>query len=216
MPTTTPKKIDATIQTFAKSINPGGALVYVNVSPSADAEPHECFNNVRRCVEKNGGREMLGWAIWSWPGVFIEAEHHSVWRKPDGSISDPTPTGQREARVLFLEDGAADYDHATNRRRDNIRAALRQDATIAAYLNASKEFHAYLEAHSIGKTIQAPRNELAALSWRNHRILVEIRRRYLGPNDLCTCGSGRKVKKCCGIEAAIHLIPQRGPCKQSN
>lgn len=213
MPTTTPKKIDAPIRAFGRSVKDDGSLRYVDVKPAPDAEPHECFNNVRRCVEKAGGTEVFGWAIWSWPGVFVEAEHHSVWRKADGSICDPTPAPQGETRVLFLEDSSAVYDFATDRRRDNVRGPLRQDMAITQYLAASAEFHAYMEAHSVGRVIQAPRNEIAALGLRNHRMLVGLRRRYLGPNDLCTCASGRKVKKCCGMEAAMVAVPRQGPYK---
>lgn len=84
---------------------------------------------------------------------------------------------------------------------------------IAEYLSASAEFHTYMEQHSVGRVIQAPRNEIAALGLRNHRLLVGLRRRYLGPNDLCTCASGRKVKKCCGMEAAITAVPGQSPYK---
>lgn len=213
MPATTPKKIDAAIRAFGLSIKPRGSLFYVDVKPMAGTEPHECFNNVRRCVEKDGGTETFGWAIWSWPGVFVEAEHHSVWQKADGSFCDPTPTPQGETRILFLEDSSAIYDFTTDRRRDNVRAPLRQDVAIAEYLAASAEFHAYMEAHSVGRIIQAPRNEIANLSLRNHRMLVGLRRRYLGPNDLCTCASGRKVKRCCGMEAAMVAVPGHSPYK---
>lgn len=210
MPATTPKKVDSAIRAFCRSVRIDGFLTYVDVKPALDAQPHECFNNVQGCIEKEGGSQLFGWAIWSWPGVFVEAENHSIWRKADGTTCDPTPTPQGETSILFLEDDSALYDFTTGKRRDNVRAALRQDMAISAYLNASAELHAYLEDHSAGGLIQAPRQELISLGLRNHRMLVALRRRYLGPNDLCTCGSGRKVKKCCGIEAAIDAMPKQG------
>jgi hypothetical protein len=213
MPVTTPKKIDELLRSFGRSLKKDAPLLYVDVRPATGAQPLDCFNNVPRCVEAEGGTQLFGWVIWIWPGVFVEAEHHSVWRKVDGTLSDPTPRQQGETRVLFLEDESLLYDFEKERRRDNVRAALTQDRAVTAYLDASAEFHAFMEAHSDGLLIRAPKNEIVTRARRNYDLLVVLRRRYLKPNDHCPCGSGNKLKKCCGMEAAITVIPRDGAYK---
>ncbi|BCV47449.1 hypothetical protein [Shewanella algae] len=39
---------------------------------------------VQNKIDKFGGTLITGWAIWEKVGVFIEAEFHAVWLKPDG------------------------------------------------------------------------------------------------------------------------------------
>jgi len=66
------------VAALREQILPGGSPVYLRVDPEADCEPMACFAKVRRKVDRDGGRAQFGWAIWIWPRIVIEAEHHAV------------------------------------------------------------------------------------------------------------------------------------------
>lgn len=49
-----------------------------------------CYANVEGRVAKFGGSSEVGWAIRWFPGVYIEAMHHAVWRMPNNTLLDVT------------------------------------------------------------------------------------------------------------------------------
>ena len=86
-----PRDIFPYVVDFCRSLGPTTAPIFLDVSPSANDLPVECVDNVRRRIAASGGEEVLGWKIWEWYGVMIEAEFHMVWRSPDGQLHDVTP-----------------------------------------------------------------------------------------------------------------------------
>ncbi|MDB5350157.1 MAG: sec-C metal-binding protein [Planctomycetota bacterium] len=55
-------------------------------------------------MRRRGGNSLLGWTIWEWPGVLLEAISHGVWERSDGELLDPTPKADGEETTLFLPD----------------------------------------------------------------------------------------------------------------
>jgi hypothetical protein len=49
-----------------------------------------CYWNVDDEVRLNGGEMVLGWQILQWPGLFVQALHHALWKTPDGQLFDVT------------------------------------------------------------------------------------------------------------------------------
>lgn len=49
-----------------------------------------CYWNVDKLVRSNGGSAEYGWLILYWPGLYVEALHHAVWRTPGGALVDVT------------------------------------------------------------------------------------------------------------------------------
>jgi hypothetical protein len=133
MPTIAPKALSGRVREFCRTVNADSEPVFVPVVPAEDALARECFPNVARLVEERGGALVYGWAVWMWPNVYIEAEHHAVWRAPGGALLDPTLTPHGEDRILSVPDPAADYDFAGNRLRDNIRWPLTSDPAVADF-----------------------------------------------------------------------------------
>jgi hypothetical protein len=75
-----------------------------------DVQPiNECFSVVPNYVAAHGGYVVLGWAIWEWPRVSIEAEFHCVWRSPVGHLVDITPKPEPMESITFLLDPARRY-----------------------------------------------------------------------------------------------------------
>jgi hypothetical protein len=86
-------------------------------------------------TEESGGEIVYGWVIWQHGNYFIEAEHHAVYRRSDGSLVDITPGTTK--RVLFLPDPSAVYEFGTTKQTDNVRVPLindpRLDRILALY-----------------------------------------------------------------------------------
>ena len=58
------------------------AAIVVPFESVADARERFCFENVRDVIAGRGGEIVYGWLVWQHGGIFVEAEHHAVWRKP--------------------------------------------------------------------------------------------------------------------------------------
>ena len=91
----------------------------------------ECFAIVPKHVAAHGGCQLMGWAIWEWPGVLIEAEFHAVWQRNDGRILDLTPRPIFADPVTFLPDPAREYK---GRQVDNVRLALSKDRDVTRFI----------------------------------------------------------------------------------
>lgn len=131
-----PEMIDAETLAFCATISPH-APFYVPVAPAGHAKVAYCFDNSVAQAAAEGGEAAYGWAIWRWPGRWFEAEHHAVWRRPDGSLLDVTPQLGDPARILFLPDPEAVFDPTTYRR--NVMAPDAGNPLAAEYIDLARQ-----------------------------------------------------------------------------
>ena len=200
----TPISIDATVKAFAQEISPGAVPIYIRIRPEPGCEPLDCYHSVRRKVTEMGGRIQYGWAVWEWPKVFIEAEAHAVYDPGDGAPwMDITP-GQNpdHKRRLFIPDDSATYDFESEGvRRDNIRKAIAKDKLVDEFLLAAGErAKVYDSIPGIGRVTPdaATRQKLENVERHCAGLMLQLAEKYLGPNEPCLCGSGKKFRKCHG------------------
>jgi hypothetical protein len=196
MPTVAPERLLSPVLSFCNEVKSGSTPVFVPLVPDITATPRECFFNVHQAVDQRGGEIVYGWAVWWWPGVFIEAEHHAVWKAPDGSMLDVTPHERGNSATLFVADQDAIFDETSFYRRDNIRKSLRNDPDIQAWLDAMAQRYQLTEKYSSGRAVSAPEDELIAVEAMAGQTAMKVYAKYLKPNDRCPCGSGKKYKKC--------------------
>jgi hypothetical protein len=135
---TTPQAITQTVLTFCGQISQHSPL-FVPVEPTPDANYGDCYNNVRRKVQRDGGAAMHGWCIWEEPRFFIEAEHHAVWESPQGQKVDVTPHDMGEKRILFLPDPEMVWNQTPILNR---RYALKSDPKMREFLALADELDA--------------------------------------------------------------------------
>lgn len=131
-----PETIDAATLAFCATIAPH-APVYVPVEPQPHGKVAYCFDNSVKQAEMHGGEAAYGWAIWRWPGRWFEAEHHAVWRRPDGSLLDVTPQLGDPVRILFLPDPDKVFDPEKYRR--NIMAPDAGNPLAAEYIDLVRQ-----------------------------------------------------------------------------
>ena len=127
------------IISFCQSICPESKGIYVPVDPLPNKPINECFSIVPEYITSNGGEQKIGWAIWYWPGVFIEAEFHCIWESPDGHLVDITPKQLPTInQILFLPDPTRHYE---GRQVDNIRKPISQHPLINQYIALAERYY---------------------------------------------------------------------------
>ena len=204
MLTRTPSPLDRHIVGFCRGISPQAKPVLLPISEEAGTIPLECFSNVRSKVAKEGGRIVFGWAIWEWPSVYVEAEHHAVYEGPDREWFDITPSETPNIFTrVFIEDASAVYDFDNEGiRRDNRRLALRNDPMIQDFFRGADGLTAaYNKLPGVGR-IAVPEpvaRQIQILEMNQARRTMALAAKYLKRNDTCFCGSGKKFKVCHGV-----------------
>lgn len=112
---------------FSHRVVSGAKPVYVPFQEIRYAQPLNCFFNVRTAQKALGGEMVIGWSIWEWPRVLIEAEFHAVLRLPNGQMVDLTPRNHELRKISFIADPNARDE---GQRVDNIREPLQRDPAI--------------------------------------------------------------------------------------
>ena len=189
-----PRDIFPYVAEFCRSIAATSTPRFLDLSAAAGDLPVECVGNVRRRIAG------LGWKIWEWYGVMIEAEFHMVWRSPDGMLQDVTPHTISLNRVVFLPDASLIYEE---KQVNNIRHALISSPRVEEFIAIA---HQIFTIQNKGKRatqflITLSEDEartLQALELKKAQLAVLIENTPPGRNELCRCGSGRKTKRCCG------------------
>ncbi len=114
-------------------------LLPVPLRPLANKPINECFSIVPEYIEKHGGSQVIGWAIWEWPGVLLEAEFHCVWKSPSGELVDLSPKPFTDiSHISFLPDLKAKYD---GRQVNNRRRPLTDSLLVRRFIDACNQLH---------------------------------------------------------------------------
>lgn len=118
---TTPKEISKEIYDFCKEIDHSNKPLFIEVEPKENVRFNYCLTDVARYVKEKGGSEVFGWIIWECPKVFLNAQFHACWKKPNDTLVDIVPKPDKEKRILFLADSKRVYQ---NKLVDNKRKPL--------------------------------------------------------------------------------------------
>lgn len=193
-----PKTLSPYVIDFCRGISSSEPF-FIEVTPTAADVVNECPSNVQSRIDLAGGEAVYGWKIWEWYGLMIEAEFHTIWCAPDGSLHDVTPNLIRFGRVLFLPDAKQRYG---GQQINNIRKPLIQDARLNRFITIADElFRIYNEGKRANQhKFEITRAEAAHVhGLRKEQISLQmaIKNSLPGRNDLCRCGSGKKSKRCC-------------------
>ncbi len=164
---------------LCEKLVPGGRAVYLGVDPIEGATENNCYLNVERAIQQNGGSIQYGWEIWETiPGVMIEAEFHAVWIDHYGLYRNVSPSSSPGiTKILFLADPSSRYE---GRQIDNVRIALKDDSLVHEFIqNAEALFRetnrGELETyHGEIKTTSAMRR----LMRRNAELFVEMVQKF--------------------------------------
>jgi uncharacterized protein YchJ len=200
----TPAEIRGSIGALRDELVPDGLPVYVDVTPSPDAPPNECFPIVEGQVRKAGGAIICGWTLWELPTVFVEAEFHAVWQSPEGALIDIVPKRWPTQRILFLPSPESTYQgHQVN----NVRRPVSQDPAVVRFLATFDEEFEFMnrgtraEQHGLVRLVGPELAEMTDILARREGLHSQVHslHPFVGPYYPCICGSGKKAKWChCG------------------
>lgn len=215
--TDTPATITPEILTLCRSLAATSVPEYVVVKPSPSARQMECYPNVERQIASSGGSIIYGWQIWEWSEVYLEAEFHAVWKTPAGELVDLTPKDQPTPRILFLEDPARKYE---NRMVPNVVFPLSEKPEVLELVAACNVTGSFLEENLLDGNQMALTTHIRyqALQHKKQQAMEKVRRlqksmpgspepkekqRNTSRNHRCYCGSGKKYKKCHGLQLGV-------------
>jgi hypothetical protein len=189
------------------------AAIVVPFESVADARERFCFENVKNVIAERGGEIVYGWLVWQHGNIFVEAEHHSVWRKTTGELVCVTPQTPPEKAITFIPDPSTTYDFDHKLITNNIRIALVNDSRVEEFFKACEEQTVILNRarrnSGLGPTVTLSKSEAlrhTELEMKKAALMSQVvqsdcRRSQagkVGRNEPCPCGSGKKYKKCHG------------------
>jgi len=213
------------VQRLKDSLGSKRDAVRVRVITEPGDRDRDCYVNVRKRTDRDGGRMQLGWAVWQNAHLFIEAEPHAVYDPENGQPwLDCTPhflpDGGSVREILFIPNDDAVYDFDTTDLPDNVRVPLIDDPRLSEALKLYSEKTRLMNSVP-GVDIQLPQHvarqvlrvEIEAATLLSELIGAPVSRgielsaqaeglgHKIGRNDPCPCGSRKKYKKCCGANA---------------
>lgn len=198
------------VEQFCARVRHGVSPQLMIVRPEPGWRPNDCFFCVRQKVLREGGRIQLGWSIWEWPSVYIEAERHAVYAPADGSPwRDISPPSAPEigARLFLPDDAAAEYNFANEGMPvDNIREALAEDERIQDFFRLAEQQNSLLNSYSgLRETVPGSavelryiEDQLDQVEHEKRSIIWALAMTFTPKNAPCFCGSELKFKQCHG------------------
>lgn len=188
---TTPLRVTDKIMELCSGIVPDVKPEYIPVAVQEWSLLNECFPNMERMVQEQGGQQVNGWAVWQWANILVEVEAHSVWQNPEGELIDITPHVNGENEILFLRDDDMVYKGNTIA---SIRLALTASQLVAEFIWLMNERDRIM-SETPGRMCSIPKPLWDRIEEINAMLHEDVR-----GNEFCPCQSGLKYKKCCGRE----------------
>lgn len=194
----TPARVSAEVAALCELVSPGAIPVFIDVEPDNSFQPDSCYPNVEALVATDGGESVFGWAVYEWPRVWFEFQHHAVWRDPDGVLRDKTPRADNEKVALFLPDGPR-YEgmHIPTRWFPaSDRPEIKRMTEIQEKINNLKAAH----FNKVGEYTELDeRSAQPVIRLETEKALIVDQMNYMpSRNDLCPCFSRKKFKRCHG------------------
>jgi hypothetical protein len=95
---------------------------------------------VEAVIEERGGDMVLGWMLYQKPNYFLCAEHHAVWRMPNGELRDVTAKNVSiKTSFIISNESPLNLDRAPNIRTRYV--SLDADPALAQLFLAYAAFY---------------------------------------------------------------------------
>lgn len=188
---TTPQDLLSPSLSFARAINTDSKLEYIQVRPSANALANECYSNVENVIKERGGKRILGWQIWEWPGFFAEAEAHAIWQSQEYELYDVSP--KAEHKIAFIADPNLKL---TGNRIDNLRHALADIEVVHDFIKTGKLKHGIFGSIISGTKLDTWQVVIGGRLDNATWLLPHLFKAEGNINQRCPCSSGLSYAAC--------------------
>jgi hypothetical protein len=125
------------VTSFCQSITQDQKPLYIHHEPLPNKPLKECFPIVSEQIATLGGKQISGWFLLEIPGIWLEAEFHAIWERPDGVWVDITPRTLPFSKVLFLPDSKRQYQGV---QVESIFYPLTDNHAVVQFIELAKEF----------------------------------------------------------------------------
>jgi hypothetical protein len=193
-----PKEETQFVKKLLEKINSEFLPEQISLRIEEYSEKLNCFNNVDRKVELDGGKVHYGWAIYQ-TNILCEAERHAVWENEDKELIDITPREVDFEQIMFVSDNDFEYKGQII---DNYRINITKNKVVDHFIKVCEtlsdfyslgirknDWELELEPH-VAKII----NEYEDLKSQLELYIIK------GGNlrSKCICGGEKKYKNCHG------------------
>ncbi len=182
----TPSIINNRILKFCDRIDTLNKPQYIKCLEYRSGEAGKCFDNVRRYILEFGGEMIVGWNIWIYKNIFIQAESHAVVETSKLGLVDVSP--QKENRVLFLKDSGL----------QNLENPIKSRFEVLTDSEYSKQFVNLLDSIDEKRSISEEGFYLSQEELYLYQFLIKKFSEIRKGHEFCPCESGLKFKSCCG------------------
>lgn len=110
LPLVVPQICDGIVRSKCRELSEAEPQL-VAVVAYENSKPLQCYFNVQAAAQDGLGQPLFGWLIWLFPNIWIEAHHHAVIMRTDGSLCDVTPPKDGEKQIVFLPDSSTPFDY---------------------------------------------------------------------------------------------------------
>ena len=201
-----PERNDKYIPHLLNKIGTNNAPMIIKVIPEKEAKLLDCFMNVEKKVNNEGGKGILGWQFWK-TDILMEAEFHAVWESEKKELLDITPKGlPRINHILFVIDERLIYEE---KQKDNFRINITDNKLVDDFIEISK---AIFNFENKGERAYQYELKLSESENRKYEELRMLKKLFLHMIKMkaneaspCVCGSGKKFKNCHGRDLRINL-----------
>ncbi|QES88847.1 SEC-C metal-binding domain-containing protein [Rhizosphaericola mali] len=206
----TPQKITFTVTKFIDSLNATHEPILLDVEAEEGAEERDCFPVVQKKVEKEGGRMIMGWQIWQFKDLYIEAECHAVWEDKNEDLHDITPKPESVKKILFVEDSNLIYD---DKQIENIILNTSNNKLVDDLIEVSHAIFKFdnkgirAETYNLSDILNSEQVDYKTYLWTMREMITSILQNKGSRNSKCPCNSGKKFIECHrkGFETKIKL-----------
>ena len=192
-----PQLNDSDLIKIIKLIKLEAEPIMVNVKPEEYSIVNECFPNVKKKIERDGGRQIIGWQVWK-TKIMIEAEFHAVWESQDGNLIDITPKQIPMSMITFLPDAQRNYE---GQQVNNIRLNITDNLIVDDFIGMAKVEFDFLNKGDRKFQHKVALNESEQQEYNIIRICKDNLElmvfRDQSRRSVCFCGSGNFYEDCC-------------------
>ena len=194
----TPERVSVHVLSFCRTISRDSAPQYLNITPENGALQSECYENVLQKCARDGGALQYGWAIWTWPKVWLKAEHHAVWRNPSGALVDVTPNTPGCDQLLFLSDSTQSHDPSRMTHVPSRWHPLNPDPDILAVAAAERAIVDFQNESRLpgSREVRVNKAKYDRLLLEKEATTFRVVLKNVRKSQPCLCGSGLKFLDC--------------------
>lgn len=193
-----PKEKNYFVERLLEKINSEFEPEQVPVIIEKYSKTLNCFKNVDRKVQLDGGKTHYGWAIYQ-TNLLCEAERHAVWENESEELIDITPREVDFDQIMFISDNDFEYEGQII---DNYRVNITKNKVVDHFIKVCEILNKF---YSLGKRKNDWELEVEPHIGKIIYEYEELKSRlesYInnGGNlkTKCVCGGNKNYKNCHG------------------